>query len=171
MQRHQQGTLAEAEVAQLYQRHATAIFAYLRQHTASREDAEDVLADVFIAALESATLATLSEQEQQGWLWRVARNKVVDGYRRSRYRQHAPLEHIADRIDEHDTLDPEQFALQQEQYRQLQAHVKHLPALQQEVLHLRFHGDLLCMALARHTRRNLYCASRQWYRLWLFGQR
>lgn len=140
--------LNDSATAQLYQRYAPAIFAYLRQHTASREDAEDALVEVFIAALESASLATLNEHEQQAWLWRVARNKIVDGYRRSHYRQHAPLELVVEMIDENDLLDPEQFALQQEQYHQLQAHLKQLPALQQEVFQLRFHHDLPCADIA-----------------------
>lgn len=37
--------------AELYQCYAPEIFAYLRLHTPTREDAEDLLVDVFLAAL------------------------------------------------------------------------------------------------------------------------
>lgn len=68
-------------VAILYQRYSEVIFAYLRRHTASREDAEDVLVEVFVAALEYEHFSFITEKEQLAWLWRVARNKAIDAYR------------------------------------------------------------------------------------------
>ena len=53
-----------ASVAILYQRYSAAIFAYLRQHIASREDAEDVLVEVFVAALEYVHFPAMNEKEQ-----------------------------------------------------------------------------------------------------------
>jgi len=49
--------------AELYQRYAPGLFAYLRQQTHSREDAEDVLVDIFLAALEYEPLAELDEKQ------------------------------------------------------------------------------------------------------------
>lgn len=40
----------DALTARLYREHAAAIFAYLRVHMVSREEAEDLLLDVFLAA-------------------------------------------------------------------------------------------------------------------------
>ena len=97
--------------ALLYQRYAPAIFAYLRQHTALREDAEDVLVEVFLAALEKEKFATMGEKEQQAWLWRVARNKAVDAFRQSVRRQSVTLEHVADSLYDDDEHTPEQTAL------------------------------------------------------------
>ena len=70
------------EDAVLYDRYGFTIFSYVRLHTASREDAEDLTLEVFAAALERDNLRALSEQEQLAWLRRVAHNKLVDGYRR-----------------------------------------------------------------------------------------
>ena len=54
MQQQRQTTLDDpyASVATLYQRYSAAIFAWLRQHTASLEDTEDLLVEVFVAALQ-----------------------------------------------------------------------------------------------------------------------
>ncbi len=60
--------------AALYARYARAIFAYLRLHTPSREDAEDLTLEVFLATLEYNPLSGLSDDEQLAWLPRVARN-------------------------------------------------------------------------------------------------
>lgn len=135
-------------VAELYQQHAPGLFAYLRQQTRAREDAEDALVDIFLAALESDLLEQMDEKRQAAWLWRVARNKVIDLYRRSQRRQNVALECVAETLYEDDALDPELLALQQDEYALLLQHVQGLPALQQETLRLRFANDLRCSEIA-----------------------
>jgi RNA polymerase sigma-70 factor, ECF subfamily len=71
----------DSPVARCYLSHAAGIFAYLRQQAASREEAEDILVEVFVAAIEFSEFDQLGEEEQVAWLWRVARNKAVDGRR------------------------------------------------------------------------------------------
>ena len=151
MQPHKDMALTEpdtADIAALYQKCALAIFAYLVRHTQSEEDAEDILVEVFLAALENKQFLLLPEKVQLAWLWRVARNKAVDTYRRSVRRRSVTLETIMERIMDNDDLDPEHFALQQEEYDNLQAHLKSLSPLQQEVLRLRFRQDLRCSDIA-----------------------
>ncbi|MDQ2714822.1 MAG: RNA polymerase sigma factor [Chloroflexota bacterium] len=134
-------------VARLYELYAPAIFAYLRRHTSSREDAEDVLVEVFVAAVEAGNLANLGEKEQLAWLWRVARNKGVDAYRREKLRQGIDLDLFADMIFDDDPA-PEQAALLQEEYAHLRMHLEKLTPLQREALHLRFANDLRCSEIA-----------------------
>jgi len=145
--------LDEPEVvtmARLYQQYAPAIFAYLLQHTPAAQDAEDLLVEVFLAALESKKFSTLPEKAQLAWLWRVARNKTVDAYRRAVRRQSIALEHIAESINDDDASNPEQIALRQEEYTDLQDHLKSLSTLQQEVLWLRFSQNMHCSEIAAH---------------------
>lgn len=56
----------DTPIAQWYQLHALPLLAYVRQHVPSREDAEDIVVEAFIAALEQKGFSpyTLSEQEQ-----------------------------------------------------------------------------------------------------------
>lgn len=122
----------------LFQRHAETLFTYLRQHTRSREDAEDILVETFTVALADAKFAQLSEAEQSAWLWRVARNKVVDAFRKTRVRRSAPLEQANDVISENESDDPLHMALKQDEARELQTLLQQLPAQQQEILRLRF---------------------------------
>ena len=49
----------DGSAIELYHRYAPTIFAYLRQHTNSREDAEDLTLGVFTAALERNNLLEL----------------------------------------------------------------------------------------------------------------
>ena len=152
MQRHVDTMLDEPgiAIATLYQQYAPAIFAYLLQRMRSEEDAEDILVEVFLAALENEQFPLLPEKAQLAWLWRVARNKMIDVYRRSVRRQSVTLEHIAESINDDDGIDPERFALQQEEYDALQVHLKSLSMLQQEVLRLRFSQDMRCSEIAAH---------------------
>jgi len=76
-------TLGHSHVAGLYQRYAPELLLYIRRHVPSQEDAEDVLLEVFIAALENPRLSDMRQQEQLAWLRRVAHNKFVDFLRRS----------------------------------------------------------------------------------------
>src|SRR5690242_19387888 len=80
---------SEAEKAYLtavYQRYAPALFAYLHRHIHLLEDTEDLLLEVFLAALERPGLEQLQPKEQEAWLWCVARNKMVD-YQRKQARR------------------------------------------------------------------------------------
>ena len=146
MQQHR--TRNDRLVAALYQHCAPGLFVYLRRQTRSREDAEDVLVDVFLAALEYESLEELDEKQQIAWLWRVARNKIIDLYRRSQRRQSIALEFAAETLYQDETLDPELLALQQDEYTLLRQHVQSLPALQQETLRLCFAEDLRCAEIA-----------------------
>ena len=111
-------------MAALYQQYAPAIFTYLLRHISSEEDAEDILVEVFLAALESERFSLLPEKAQLAWLWRVARNKMIDAYRRSQRRRSVTLESIAENIMDDAELDPEVFALQQEEYSDLLRHLR-----------------------------------------------
>ncbi|MFL5655482.1 MAG: RNA polymerase sigma factor [Ktedonobacteraceae bacterium] len=141
----QQDECAQLDSAALYQRYAASIFAYLRLHTPSWEDAEDLLLEVFTAALEQENLSWLTEKQQFVWLRRVAQNKLVDRYRRSMHLSVLPLEQVVDTVRAEEALTPEQLAVRREELERLYAVVGKLSLLQQQVLQLRM-GDGLRFA-------------------------
>lgn len=111
--------LEASPAADLYDRYGALILAYLRRHTASLEDAEDVLLDIFVAALEQDQLAAVPEEARVRWLQRVARNKVVDHYRWSARALAVPLEQETESLAMETALTPEQvILLQQEKQKQ-----------------------------------------------------
>lgn len=129
-------------IATFYQRYSPALFAYLYRQTPTREDAEDILLEVFVAALEHKAFSTWPERSQVAWIWRVARNKIADSYRRSTRHPHVPMTYVDEMFfEEKHAPDPEQVALEREENGRLHAAVQHLPPLQRDVLRLRFeHG-------------------------------
>lgn len=135
-------------IEELFEQHGGKLFAFLQTHTPSREDAEDILVETFTAALAEAKFAHLSESEQTAWLWRVARNKVVDEFRRESVRRKALLEQMDEPVSDDETHDPEQMALRQDEAREVHELLRHLSAQQQEVLRLRFGYGLQCREIA-----------------------
>ena len=72
-----------AQFSELYTRNFHAVYAYVTRRSASREEAEDITADVFHQAL-----ANLHRFEWRGapfaaWLMRIAANALADRWRRN----------------------------------------------------------------------------------------
>jgi DNA-directed RNA polymerase specialized sigma24 family protein len=56
----------------LYDCCAPSILAFFRQHISNPQDAEDLLVEVFLAALSRPNFSALAAEHQQAWLRRVA---------------------------------------------------------------------------------------------------
>jgi RNA polymerase sigma factor (sigma-70 family) len=147
-------TISQSHIASLYQSYAPELLQYIRRHVPSQEDAEDVLLEVFIAALEKPDLSKMSEQEQLAWLRRVAHNKFVDLHRRNIRRPSIPLEDLQyDLYNEEDDA-PELVALGHEEHALLRSHLASLPQIHQKVLRLRFAEDLHCPEIAKQLNKS-----------------
>jgi RNA polymerase sigma-70 factor (ECF subfamily) len=62
----QQQTLSmldDSSIAALYHREALTIFTYVLRRVPSREDAEDILLEVFLAALENESITDLNDEK------------------------------------------------------------------------------------------------------------
>lgn len=141
-------SLDDSPAADLYRSHAPVIFSYLRLHVPSYEDAEDLLVEVFLAAFEHGKVFELREREQIAWLQRVARNKMIDLYRRASHRQALDIEQVAELLYDDEKQGPERIVLRHEEYARLRASLKTLLAMQQEVLRLRFAEGLRSAEIA-----------------------
>jgi RNA polymerase sigma factor (sigma-70 family) len=129
--------LDDSPIAALYQEEALTIFTYILRRVPLREDAEDILLEVFLAALENETISDLNQEKQRAWLIRVAHNKIIDHRRYAGRRTAVPLEDVTETVYCREDTEPDQVVLQQEEYALLRENLTRLPALQQEVLHLR----------------------------------
>ncbi|MBK8290275.1 MAG: hypothetical protein IPK96_04235 [Flammeovirgaceae bacterium] len=68
------------EIAGIYTEFQRSLLTYVRTKIRSKEDAEDILQNVF--AKISANADSLSEKEKiQNWLFTVTKNAVIDYYR------------------------------------------------------------------------------------------
>lgn len=143
-------------VANLYNCYAPALLMYICRYVPSREDAEDVLLEVFQAAVESENLITLDESKHRAWLWTVAQRKAADHYRRTHRSpvSSASLEDIEDVFSEDELDAPELAVLRQEAYAELRTYISSLPEPQQEILRLRFAHGLRCSEIAQRLNKS-----------------
>lgn len=141
-------------LAELYQRHTYTLLNFIRRYATTREDAEDILLEVFLAALEHGSLAKLNHGEQLAWLRRVAHNKCADVYRRMQRQRIVPLESVAETLYADEELTPEWMAISAEEHARLRAHLAQLSEQQQAALRLRFADDLRCREIAKRLNKN-----------------
>lgn len=140
MHQRQGQALGSSPIEALYHRHAHNIVRYIHRYIFSREEVDDLVVEVFLAAIESQTLLKLGAEEQLAWLQRVARNKVIDYQRRVVKRPAVALEEALDSPFDIDHLTPERAVVDREELELLRKNLSTLPELQQQVLQLRF-GD------------------------------
>ena len=72
---------ADREFRAVVEEHAPAVHAYLRRRTRDPGRAEDLTQEVFLRAWRHAGRYDASRADLRGWLFAIARNLVVDGYR------------------------------------------------------------------------------------------
>lgn len=130
----------------LYETYGRIIFSYLRAQGITLPDAEDLLTEIFLAAMAQDNLSALPPEGQLLWLKRVAHNKQLNAYRQRHRHPQVPLETVVE--TECEEKGPEQIALQQEERHQLRRHIRQLPALQQLALQLRYSDELTYKEIA-----------------------
>jgi RNA polymerase sigma-70 factor (ECF subfamily) len=112
-------------------------YAYAR--TGNQADAEDIASEVFVRAFESLHSYRDKGAPLEAWLFRIARNLVIDRYRRA-----ARIDRVVD-DDEHEPQgddDPAGKAEQRVLMRDVNDALQRLTPDQREVVSLRFFGGL-----------------------------
>ena len=151
---HIEGVVDTSPIALLYDRHVHRVLTYVSRFALSEHDTDDLVLEVFLAAMEKPVWANWSEGEQLAWLCRIAHNKAVDLYRRSARHPSIPLDLVASLLYEEERYAPETIAVRHEDATQLRTHLSHLSELQQEIIRLRFGHDLRSKEIARRLNTN-----------------
>ena len=73
----------DRQIAETFERERGRLRGFIRSRVPTREDAEDVLQDVFSALVEAYRVLTPIEGVG-AWLFRVARNRIIDEFRRKK---------------------------------------------------------------------------------------
>ena len=123
----------------LYDHYQASVFRVIYAQTRSRVLAEDLTADTFFRALRGIEGFKLEPELFQAWLFRIARNLVIDHVkaRRNRVEQAHDMSLYEDLADDTDT---ELMALLERE--RVRTGLADLPASQRRVIELRFLGEL-----------------------------
>jgi RNA polymerase sigma factor (sigma-70 family) len=86
----EQRTEQNRRISEVIQRERRRLFHFIRKRVDNEGDAEDILQDVFYELIEAYRL--MKPIEQAGaWLYRVARNRIIDRFRKKRPEAEVPL--------------------------------------------------------------------------------
>src|SRR5690349_12278626 len=92
------------EITGIYTEFQKSLLSYIRSKIKSREDAEDILQNVFIKI--SGNLNKLSEKEKlRSWIYAITRNSIIDYYRTNASQNTLLDEGLAEQIPEEETID------------------------------------------------------------------
>jgi RNA polymerase sigma-70 factor (ECF subfamily) len=130
-------------VARVYHAHAPGLYRFLLANTGNRHTAEDLVATVFAAAIESLPGFRGTVESLGGWLFRIARHDLAD-HRRNLARH--PTEPLDDRLEEvawaEGATDPQDLAVARLEGSRMLAAMEALSPDQREVLLLRLAAGL-----------------------------
>jgi RNA polymerase sigma factor (sigma-70 family) len=126
----------DAAFGRIYDRYAGSLLAFCHHTLGSREEAEDALQDVFVAAHKQMRFAS-SPQQLKPWLYAVARNRCLSVLRARR--ETVALDDVIERAG---SADVSREAQRREDIRELLADVAALPHAQREALILAEVGAL-----------------------------
>lgn len=121
-------------VAELYRRHAPAIFRYVFFRMNDRTAAEDLTGDVFLEMMQALNRYTERGAPFAAWLFRIAHARVVDYHRRHARR---PTETLSETLPDH-TPGPELQATHHAEMHVLLSAMQILTDEQRTVIQLRF---------------------------------
>ena len=135
------------ELRELYRRYAGELFGFAASALGDREQAEEVVQDVFAQLWRHAGEYDQRRASVRTWLYAIARNRIVDAHRRAAARPR--------RAEEEDSLDSAaeiDAALDQAVLRwQITAALARLSPAHREVIRLAHYGGLTMREIAERT--------------------
>jgi RNA polymerase sigma-70 factor (ECF subfamily) len=131
----------------LYRRYLEPVYRYVRVQIPHLEDAADLTQQIFLQALDALPTYQARGLPFAAWLFRIARNAVIDSYRR-RKGGAVSLELIPEELHPVAGNDPLTLVLEHEREQRLHTLVRALPPHKRELLLLRFAGQLSSSEIA-----------------------
>jgi len=89
----------DQQIAEVVERERSRLLRFIRRRVADPDDAEDILQDVFYRLVEVNRLL-MPVEHVTGWLFRVARNRIIDLFRKKRPESFSELESESDDDDQ-----------------------------------------------------------------------
>jgi len=128
---------------QIYTDYRDKVFAYIKNHVNSPEDAEDLCADVFVKVYDKLDTFDESKARISTWIYSITSNTVIDFYRTNHIHSEIP----EDLSDTKSSIEEE--VLTQESLSELAAALLKLPEEQRDIIVLRYYKGLTLQEVAK----------------------
>jgi RNA polymerase sigma-70 factor, ECF subfamily len=130
--------------AEIIERYQGKLFAYLYRLVGSREEAEDLLQDVFIKTYRNLYSYDV-KRKFSSWIYRIAHNEAVNHIKRKSLKRFIPWENITATKDKLEMSSSEEGAdnvwIRKEANREVDEAINRLPFKYKQVLILRYYSD------------------------------
>jgi RNA polymerase sigma-70 factor (ECF subfamily) len=130
--------IVEAVIADLFEQYYDKVVRFIYIRISDQPEAEDLAGEVFLKALKSMGSYRGTAEQLRFWIFKIARNIVIDHYRKKDVRKTVNL----DDVEIPDHTDVEQEAERRLQVGELTKAMRQLTQAQQEVIGLRFFAGL-----------------------------
>lgn len=144
----------EAALAALYDRYSSLLFGLVLRIVKERQEAEDLLQDVFLQVWEKAPSFDHNRGHLYGWLVTLARNRSIDRIRQmqSLNRRHRKLEEgtALEEPLQQNAHNPFSLVVALEQASTVQAALQQLPQEQRDVILLAYFGGYSQSEVSKH---------------------
>jgi len=158
---------------ELVRRYGDSILGYLMRMSRNRDEAEDLFQETFKRVHEKAH--TFRGSQFKSWLFTIATNVTIDGFRRRRRMRVVSLNQRLDCTDRNseelsavaladDSCEPSQEAAKAEQVEKVRAAIESLPARQRATLVLAYYQQLSYPEVAKVLGCSLGTVKTQMYR-------
>ncbi len=131
-----------AAFGRLYDIYFDSIYVYVRYKVNTKEDAEDIVSDVFVKAMKNLKGFEWRGFSFSAWLYKIAHNLVVDYYRKSKKKKAVSLETTKGFLVDELSESPELQAQKGSDIGILLDMLARMPDTQREVVYLRYIKDL-----------------------------
>lgn len=130
--------------SEIMERYQGKLFAYLYRLIGEKEEAEDLLQDVFIKAFRNLNSYD-TERKFSSWIYRIAHNEAVNHIKRKSLKRFISLDNITstkDKLESSSTEDDAQTSwIRKETNKEVDDAVNRLPLKYKQVLVLRYYSD------------------------------
>ena len=131
----------------LYRRYLPQVYRYVRSQVPDREDASDLTQQIFLQALDALPAYRVRGLPFAAWLFRIARNVVIDSYRKHKNAT-VPFDELPEALHPASGSDPLSELLEREREQQLHTMLNRLDQPKRDLLALRFAGQLTSTEIA-----------------------
>lgn len=133
----------------LYERYLPRIFQYVSYRVGDKAAAEDLTSDIFNKALDNFTKYDSGKAAFSTWIFSIARNTLIDYYRKKSREQ--KLQKEADSDVTVSSTSPEEEASRSEEIQKLHECLSILYPKERELISLKFSGEMTNREIARIT--------------------